>query len=1049
MSADDEVLNLYLTESREHLENIENDLLTIEQQGADLDDELINHVFRAIHTIKGASGFFGLHKVKDLTHVMEHLLDLMRKKEIVPDSDNITALLDGADVLKTMINNPDESNDMDITDLVNGVKAAISGEAPGTAPAETEEDDLVDVKAADGRVIFQLTPPELERALRENRGYLYLVEYDLYHDIERKGRNPMEVIFELQNLAYFIDSKLDTEAVGLLEEGVPTELKLPFYSLLSTVMEHDLICHFLELPKEQIHPINKDDLMGPSETAPEQPPVAEPLPAAAPEPEPAVEAKPEPAAVAPAPEPTAPVAKPTPPKPAPAEAAPPAAARDEADKPARRSAPEATLRVNMAIVDELMNLAGELVLVRNQLVQSVNAGQLDLIEKAAQKTDLITSELQAAIMSTRMQSVGVVLKKFHRVVRDLAKGLNKRIRLEIEGEEVELDKAIIEAIGDPLTHLVRNACDHGIETPEKRRAAGKVETGLLRLHAYHEAGQVVLDIIDDGAGVNTEKVAAKALKTGLHTQEELDRMTQRELAMLIFKPGFSTAEQVTEVSGRGVGMDVVYTNLTNLGGVIDIETNLGKGTVFRIKLPLTLAIIPSLMVKVEEETYAIPQVNMLELVRIPAAQVKSRLETIGGAPVMRLRGSLLPLVRLRDVLGISGHFRHPETGAWLPDRRERLVDRRGPERKEDSDRRSDPGGALNVAVVGAGNFQYGLVVDELLDSSEIVVKPMGKHLAACGIYAGATILGNGLAAPILDITGISRQEGLKETQPEKTDVDEKRNTDAEQFLLTMNGENDIFAIPLGLVARIETVEEDVVENVGGRPSIQYRGESLPLFALEDTANVDKRPPGPFHVVVFMIHGKEVGLAVKEIKDIIKTSLDIDTMTHKQSGVFGSAVIDGRITLFVDLFGVVAAKNPEWLQQETQETAEKTILVVEDSAFFREQIRSFMQEEGFQTLTAVDGQDALAVLAQNRVDMIVTDIEMPNMDGFGLIEAVRAKEQYDQLPIIAVTSISDNHSRKRALDLGVDEYLIKLDKQAVQTNVHQYIRQGRGAVVGQS
>ncbi len=335
-------------------------------------------------------------------------------------------------------------------------------------------------------------------------------------------------------------------------------------------------------------------------------------------------------------------------KPATPKAAPAPERKDSLQIPA-----ETTLRVSVKILDNLMTLAGELVLTRNQLIQAVASRNQQGVDTVSQRLDLVTSELQESIMSTRMQPIGNIFNKFKRVVRDLSRDLGKEVNLIIEGEEVELDKTIIEAIGDPLTHLVRNSVDHGIEIPAVRQRNNKPETGLLRLSAFHEGGQVIIEIEDDGAGINTDKLKAKVLEMGLFDRVHLESMSAKELNKLIFTPGLSTAKEVTDVSGRGVGMDVVHTNLSKLGGVIDIESSQGVGTTVSIKLPLTLAIIPSLIVTCQLERFAIPQVNLVELVRVPAAQIKERIEKIGEALVIRLRGELLPLVHLRDALGIK------------------------------------------------------------------------------------------------------------------------------------------------------------------------------------------------------------------------------------------------------------------------------------------------------------------------------------------------------------------------------------------------------------
>ena len=523
-----------------------------------------------------------------------------------------------------------------------------------------------------------------------------------------------------------------------------------------------------------------------------------------------------------------------------------------------------------------MNLAGELVLSRNQLLQAISSGDPRSAETSGQRIDLITSELQEAIMLTRMQNIGIVFNKFPRVVRDLAGNLGKNIELSLKGKEVELDKTIIEAIGDPLTHLVRNSVDHGIELPEDRNEAGKNVTGKIILKAYHEAGQVNIEISDDGKGLDGQKLAATATAKGLVTEDQARMMSDKEKVNLIFMPGFSTAEKVTDVSGRGVGMDVVKTNLDRLGGVVDIDSILGEGTTIRIKLPLTLAIIPSQIIVAGGDRYAIPQVNLEELLRIPANQVKDRVEIVGDAEVVRLRGKLLPLIKLADMIGIESTYFNYQDGSSKTDRRLNISDRRSkkspyfnedytdtetskikthkkenldriPEevKRNPKDRRYHASSALNIVVVSTGAMKYGLVVDELNDSEEIVVKPLGRHLKICKEYAGATIMGDGRVALILDVanlaniyglTSVERSDRATEVAMENDEVDRTRK-DRQSILVFRGADEEQFAIPINHVERIEKIKNTDIEEVGGKKVMKYRGGSLALFTIDQVAQV--------------------------------------------------------------------------------------------------------------------------------------------------------------------------------------------------------------------
>jgi two-component system, chemotaxis family, sensor kinase CheA len=619
---------------------------------------------------------------------------------------------------------------------------------------------------------------------------------------------------------------------------------------------------------------------------------------------------------------------------------------DEKRKKVDQTNMGASIRVHVSLLDSLMTLAGELVLSRNQLLQTIGTSDFRNVDTVGQRIDLITSELQEAIMLTRMQPIGNVFSKFPRVVRDLAGKLEKSIDLEIIGQDVELDKTIIEAINDPLTHLVRNSVDHGIEIPAMRSEIGKEKTGKVVLKAYHEAGQVVIEISDDGKGLDGEVLAISAVSKGLLTIEQAHAMSDKEKINLIFLPGFSTAVEVSDVSGRGVGMDVVKTNLDKLGGNIDITSEPGHGTVISIKLPLTLAIIPCQIIMTGGERYAIPQVNLEELMRIPAHQVKERIECVGDAEVVRLRGNLLPLIRLADVIGIDRTYVDPADGGVKEDRRQRISDRRGRvslasgaansdgEKGNSSenlpsrsviDRRSSPKSALNIVVVSTGAIKYGLIVDQLQDSEEIVIKPLGVHLQGCKGYAGATIMGDGKIALILDVGNLSRMAKL--TSVDGTDRSSELATVAAEAVRTSNerqsllvfrsSEQEQFAVDLGQVERIEKIKLSQVEDLGGRRVMQYRGGSLSLVCIHDVAMVQPLADRDnLLVIVFNFGTKAVGLLAIGPIDALEVNVAIDETTLRQTGIQGSAIINGDTTMLLDSQELIRSIFPEWIEDDS-------------------------------------------------------------------------------------------------------------------------------------
>lgn len=550
---------------------------------------------------------------------------------------------------------------------------------------------------------------------------------------------------------------------------------------------------------------------------------------------------------------------------------------------------DSTIRVDVTLLDKLMNLVGELVLARNQVMQHTAGSENVALGATTQRLNLITSELQEGVMKTRMQPINIIWQKFPRVVRDLSAQFGKKIRLEMEGKDTELDKTIVEAIKDPLTHIVRNSIDHGVETPEKRVAAGKSEEGCLFLRAFHEGGQVNIEIIDDGAGINPERVKAKALEKGLITAEQAARMGEREATQLIFLPGFSTAEKVTNVSGRGVGMDVVKTNIEKIGGTVDITTRPGNGTTLRIKIPLTLAIIPALLISSGGERFAIPQVSLLELVRLEGHAAATQIESIHGAQFYRLRGNLLPLTFLNRQLGLE---------AVAADQ------------------------AANIVVLQADGRPFGLVVDEINDTEEIVVKPLGKQLKSLNRFAGATIMGDGRVALILDVMGIAQAGNIvgenREQRMSNEDVNERLSGEgASSLLLLRVGSRRRMAVDLGQVSRLEEFAANMIEQSGDSEVVQYRNKIMPLVRLSslfpDIGGAGAGVEGDMTQVVVYANGEHnVGLVVEAILDIVEGGVEVDRRKSRP-GVVGSAVVQGKVTEIMDIGAIVSgAVNMEEL-----------------------------------------------------------------------------------------------------------------------------------------
>ncbi len=1070
MFEDDETLQMYIEESLDHLGDIESDLLTIEEAGENIDLDLVNNVFRAAHSVKGGAGFMGLTTIKDLAHHLENVLGLIRNRELIPDSTRISVLLKGFDELENLLKNIETSNEIDVSHHIS----ALENITKASVPEEKKEmvSKIVDIVLQDGRIFPQVSLFEIEQYKSEGKN-LFLVEYDLLHDIHRKDKNPIEVLNSLQKTGTIIDSRIDFDSVGTLSENEGPG-RIPFQVLFASIIEYDMTETLFDIKKQYIHAISDDMIVATSVKNPDdEPAIMKPLKtkkAAA-----AVAETQRPAKTAAADKQKLKQAATPAPKPVVKEVKKIEDDEEENQPTTERDVnistkPQSSLRVNVGLLDTLMNLAGELVLSRNQLLQGINSSNQKATELSSQRIDMITSELQEAIMRTRMQPIANVLNKFTRIVRDLSHQLGKSIELIIEGKDVELDKTILESINDPLTHLIRNSVDHGIETPMEREQMGKQPTGKIILKAFHEAGQVNIVISDDGKGLNPNKIANVAVEKNLISEQQASEMSDKQKMELIFLPGFSTAKEVTDVSGRGVGMDVVVTNISNLGGIIELDSVPGEGTEIQVKLPLTLAIIPSQITSVGNERYAVPQVNLNELLRIPAAQVKEKIEKVGDAAVVRLRGELLPLLNLADMLDIEKTYSAPAVSKELPERRQNIADRRSRQhiiteegviidapdddaqfpQRNNKDRRYHAASAINIAVVSAGAFKYGLVVDKLHDSEEIVVKPVGRHLKKCTAYAGATIMGDGKVALILDISNLAQMAELSTVSEAGQMAREAEEAaaaakDKAALLTFKNSESEFFAAPLNIVERIERIEASTIEQIGSNRVVQYRGGALPLYELSQVADFKPlEPKDQQEVIVFKIKDRELGLMVTTPIDALEVTLDIDESTLKQPAISGSMIINQHTTLLVDIFEMVKILNPGWFKEEAKvaaemaESGEKIILFAEDSAFFRNQVKTFMEEDGFKVIEAEDGLIAWELLQErvDEIDIVITDLEMPNMDGFELTKRIKNDPKYSHLTVIALTSLASEAHIEKGRKVGIDEYEIKLDREKLMKVIRQ-------------
>ncbi|MSQ03849.1 MAG: hypothetical protein EXR71_18505 [Myxococcales bacterium] len=545
---------------------------------------------------------------------------------------------------------------------------------------------------------------------------------------------------------------------------------------------------------------------------------------------------------------------------------------------------DSSVRVDVLLLDKLMNLVGELVLARNRLLQCAGTSADASLLHTSQRINLITTEIQEGVMKTRMQAIGLSWGKLPRLVRETALSCGKQVRIETEGHDTELDRTLLDALRDPLTHLIRNSVDHGIETPEVRAALGKPIEGTIRVRAYHDGGQVTVDIIDDGGGIDPKRIRAKALERGILSPREAAKLSQRDILNLIFRPAFSTADAVSHVSGRGVGMDVVRAGVEAVGGSVEVISRVGVGTTMRVRLPLTLAIIPALIVLAVDDRYAIPQASVIELLRLDERKEKS-IVNINGAPVYRLRGQLLPLISFAGELGAD------------------------PTPKTD---------VHHVVVLQSDGQQFGLIVDAVAETAEIVVKPLPTLLKGLSVYAGVTVMGDGSVCLIVDVAGLAQRAGVLHAGRHANAAAEAaaarrplNPAQTERMLLITDAAGHPYAVPLESIARLEEFAATRIESANGAPAVNYRGEVMPIIPLSSLVGGIQTSMGRDRIRVIVYHSRSgsVGIAIDEIKDILDVELTVNKR-RSRPGFRGSAIVSGRVTDVLDLGPLIAAQLPD-------------------------------------------------------------------------------------------------------------------------------------------
>jgi len=987
----DDLVIEFLTETNESIDELDVDLVNLEQHPNDKD--LLGKIFRLVHTIKGTCGFLDLPRLEKIAHHAENVLGRFRDGDLEVIPEYVTLIFESIDRLKFILGELESKGkepEGDDSAIIAKLDAAYEGK----------------VIADDGQA---RSPKEQSDAQQPAKEEPISAEPEL--KVEQKPEEkPKE---KERNLAPGDATMDELEAAFAAAPGM------------------EGIVNPADLGKQE-----KD--MQKTEAIATKEPNSDAATSAAEE-----------------------------------------ANNVTGDKTEAKAKATQTLRVNVDVLEDLMTMVSELVLTRNQLLQIVRAEGETAFTTPLQRLNHVVSELQEGVMKTRMQPIGNAWSKLPRIIRDLALELDKKINLDMRGQDTELDRQVLEMIKDPLTHMVRNSGDHGIESPADRLAAGKAETGTVILDAYHEGGHIIIKISDDGKGLNEGKIREKILNNGLATADELKEMSSQQVQQFIFKAGFSTADKVTSVSGRGVGMDVVRTNIEKIGGSVELKSTEGKGSTFTIKIPLTLAIVHALIVEAAGERFAIPQLSVSELVMV-SDHGDNRIEYIKGAPVFRLRDRLLPLVSLGEVLSLASgcvlsnpsmeYEEETEDKAELDTagteetsetEDKETIDAIGPEQEKElvnsllragktTQKKISKKTTRNLYIVIAevGGYQFGIIVDRVFDTEEIVVKPVAQMLKGIKLFSGNTILGDGSVIMILDPNGIANASGsmdnLEHQDAGMQETAYHADSDQKTSLLLFNvGDKTPKAVPLSLVARLENVSIEDIEYSSGQMMMQYRGTLMPLVPFNNSVKLDDERDKP--VLVFADKNQSMGIIVDEIVDIMEEHIDVK-LNSSQQCLLGSAIINGSATDVVDIAYFLNGVNNTWFRDHNdtpfgegdEDTAKAKIrvLLIDDSPFFRNMLTPVLSVAGYE-VTTLDGPTEALKLQEKGVyfDVIVSDIEMPDMDGFEFARVIKDEGGlWAQTPMVALSSHATPKDIERGIESGFKNYVAKFDKDTLLNTI---------------
>lgn len=1041
--ADPEILQEFVLESVQSLRGIEQDILKIETEGAS--QALIDRIFRAIHSIKGTSGYLNFRNIVAVSHLGETLLDYLRKGTAQINAGIVDVILAAIDGLVSMIESPDYGESYDARELSSRLQNVIdevlrsssgtSAPSPPVAGPWTRDDVSAAMQKASGLDdVFALViadPAPLRR-----------------QPIFASG-----IVSGLSSVGKILHATIPLSQIDQASSNCTV--------FLQTILDKELIAGAFGLPPENIHLVSTPSV-GQAGAYPSIAPSAKPVVAEA------ATAPVSKSVVAEAPKPAAPVAKPalaTAPTSKPIHETTPAKpvmrpSESPSEKPLAKgqSSGEAQMmRVNTKFLDDLLRLTGNMVMARNQLLSRYQFSG----DNAFATLSRCITEVHQNVVQTRMQSVGVLFDRFTRVIRDLGRQLNKEIELHISGRDIELDRTILETFADPLTHMIRNSVDHGIELPEERMRVGKTRVGNIYLRAYHESGEIIIQVEDDGKGIDAQRVKAKAVERRMISEDEAARMSDHEAIQLIFAAGFSTKDEASDLSGRGVGMDVVKTNIEKIGGAVDIETTVGLGAKFSARLPLTQALVSSslisaLLIAIGEHRFAIPETAVNEIIKINPQFEGDRIRALENRDVYQLRDMVLPIVHLEDVLQISRTYIDKE-GRVQTDKRQNIGDRRlnpsplapSAENRLHSDRRRTK---QILVVLQFRQSLFGILVDRVIGIEEIVVRSSPLLVKNSTVFSGHTVLGDGAVIMILDINGMVENRKLDFTDKRRS-IAQRRDESgrdggvAKQKMVIFNyADDERFAIPLEMVSLIEKISVQSIKRVGKKEYFQFKQRTIPLMRLDH--HIDVNPVSPslthYHLIMPARVSYPIGLLTGREITFVDVAEDFDTRIDDGKGIVGTFMNDDRLVMLLDLYTLFERHSPDRYASANGDTGSMSILVVEDSMFFRKLIVQYLTQKNRRIVLAGDGREAIAALnaEPEGFDLIVSDIEMPNMNGFEFVRHVKTDPRFAEIPCLALTSLADQQNVERGMRAGFDEYVIKIDKETLVKTIHHWLSKSK-------